>query len=313
MSQRRPLLVSAGLALSMALLVPGLVLPVLSVRGELQPAGLAPLVPSIVEAGLTPEALATIRPLMNPVALAVIELSPGGLQGALADRLSPQIIAGLSRSEPIDVYAQTRSILGAVRHLYAVGSPTAATLILLFSVIVPVAKIGLVLAAMAAHDEGRRQRTLGFVEVIAKWSMADVFWPPRRARRFPASTRRRRPSSRQPLARASTGLPAIASRPSPSSRRPHDAGSRRRVAGRSPAGHSCHLGARASVTCRASRRCPPAHGPTEGTAEDIPLSSLSLCRLRGYVLDRWRSAADRIGPALANGLPAARSGKGLAR
>jgi hypothetical protein len=175
MSQRRPLLVSAGLALSMALLVPGLVLPVLSVRGELQPAGLAPLVPSIVEAGLTPEALATIRPLMNPVALAVIELSPGGLQGALADRLSPQIIAGLSRSEPIDVYAQTRSILGAVRHLYAVGSPTAATLILLFSVIVPVAKIGLVLAAMAAHDEGRRQRTLGFVEVIAKWSMADVF------------------------------------------------------------------------------------------------------------------------------------------
>ena len=50
-----------------------------------------------------------------------------------------------------------------------------ATLILLFSVVVPFVKTALVGWAMFAADEARRRRTLTFVEAIAKWSMADVF------------------------------------------------------------------------------------------------------------------------------------------
>ena len=50
-----------------------------------------------------------------------------------------------------------------------------ATLILLFSVIVPVTKAALVAWAVFVTDERLRQRTLSFVVSIAKWSMADVF------------------------------------------------------------------------------------------------------------------------------------------
>jgi uncharacterized paraquat-inducible protein A len=62
-----------------------------------------------------------------------------------------------------------------VRHLYDVGSDTAATLILIFSVLVPFLKTTLVLWAIYRRDLARRQRVLRFVETIAKWSMADVF------------------------------------------------------------------------------------------------------------------------------------------
>jgi paraquat-inducible protein A len=73
------------------------------------------------------------------------------------------------------VYAQTRSIVGSVRHLYSVGSHTAATLILFFSIIVPLTKSLLVSWAVLQSDSARRQHALFFVEMIAKWSMADVF------------------------------------------------------------------------------------------------------------------------------------------
>ena len=74
----------------------------------------------------------------------------------------------------MEVYQQTRSIIGSVRRLYEVGSPLPATLILLFSVIVPLGKGALVAWAMFLGDDSRR-RTLRLVEAIAKWSMADVF------------------------------------------------------------------------------------------------------------------------------------------
>ena len=77
--------------------------------------------------------------------------------------------------EEVQVYEQTRSIIGSVKQLYEVGSPVPATLILLFSVVIPFGKAALVAWAMFIADAARRRRTLGFVEAIAKWSMADVF------------------------------------------------------------------------------------------------------------------------------------------
>ena len=73
------------------------------------------------------------------------------------------------------MYQQTRSIVGSVRNLYEVGSPVPATLILLFSVIVPVAKAATVAWAMVISNADRRDRALALVASIAKWSMADVF------------------------------------------------------------------------------------------------------------------------------------------
>lgn len=172
-SRRR--LVLAGLAVTIGLLIPGLVLPVIHLRGTLDPQGVSQLVPQILEQGLSDETLTTLQPMIRPGMLALIESTPGGLRGALVSRLGPEIGRAVAEGAEIEVYRQTRSILGSVRHLYRVGSATAATLILLFSVIVPFAKALLVLVAIYRRDPARRRRTLRFVEVIAKWSMADVF------------------------------------------------------------------------------------------------------------------------------------------
>ena len=165
----------AGLVVTLALLVPGLIQPVITVRGVLQPAGMADLAPRILNDGISEQSIATIKPLINPTILPLLEMSPGGLRGALVKRLGDQLSTELRNGKEIEVYQQTRSILGSVRHLYSVGSMTAATLILLFSVIVPFGKMSLVSWAVLQGNDERRRGTLHFVEMIAKWSMADVF------------------------------------------------------------------------------------------------------------------------------------------
>jgi len=168
-------LVLAGLAVTIGLLIPGLVAPVIHLRGTLDPQGIELLVPRILEDGISDETLNTLRPMLNPMMLPLIEMTPGGLKGALVTRLGPEIGRALAGGDEIEVYNQTRSILGSVRHLYRVNSTTAATLILLFSVLVPFTKALMVLWAIYRRDAASRKRTLRFVEIIAKWSMADVF------------------------------------------------------------------------------------------------------------------------------------------
>ena len=165
----------AGVLLTMGLLVPGLLLPVITVRGVLQPAGIAELAPKLLSEGISDESIAKIKPLINPSILGILEMAPGGLRGSLVKMLGDQVAGELAKGQPIVVYEQTRSILGSVQHLYSVGSSTAATLILLFSVIVPFGKALLVLLAVLVKHDGIRHHILKFVEMIAKWSMADVF------------------------------------------------------------------------------------------------------------------------------------------
>lgn len=173
-ADRRPLAL-AGLAVSFALLLPGIFAPVITVRGHLDPEGVAALAPKLLDEGLSDTAIAALRPLLNPAMLPFLDAAPGGLKTAMVSRLGAQLGARLGAGPPIEVYQQTRSILGSVRYLYRVGSPTAATLILLFSVVVPLTKAALVLWAVWHREPAARRRTLRFVETIAKWSMADVF------------------------------------------------------------------------------------------------------------------------------------------
>lgn len=165
----------ALLAISLALLVPGLILPVLTIRGVLTKDGIAQVAPMMLDKGLNEETLGTLRMMISKEALAMLQLTGGDLKKTLISRLTPQLTAALQKGVgEIEVYQQTRSILGSVQRLYEVGSPIPATLILLFSVIVPFGKAALVAWAMFM-DPSRRQRSLNFVEAIAKWSMADVF------------------------------------------------------------------------------------------------------------------------------------------
>jgi Paraquat-inducible protein A len=170
------LVVLALLAGSMVLLIPGLVYPVLTIRGVLTRDGIAHIAPTMLEKGLSDDTIAVLKSMMNPTIVSFLGATGGDLRKMIIEKLTPQVTAALQKGvDEVEVYTQTRSILSAVRRLYEVGSPVPATLILLFSVIVPFGKAALVAWATFAQDAARRRRTLAFVEAIAKWSMADVF------------------------------------------------------------------------------------------------------------------------------------------
>jgi hypothetical protein len=171
----RPLAL-ALVVVSMALLIPGLFLPVLTIRGVLTREGVARVAPMMLEKGLTDETIAVLKAMMNPSIIGFIEATGGDVRKIVIEKLGPQISASLEKNVPqVEVYEQTRSIIGAVKRLYEVGSPIPATLILLFSVIVPFGKAALVVGALFISSPRSRYLTLRFVETIAKWSMADVF------------------------------------------------------------------------------------------------------------------------------------------
>jgi hypothetical protein len=164
------------LIVSLALLLPGIFAPVLTIRGVLTREGVAHVAPMMLERGLSDETLAVLKSMMNPAIVSFLNATGGDLRKIIIERLSPQITAALQQSvTEVPIYEQTRSIIGSVRRLYEVGSPVPATLILLFSVIVPLGKAALVAWATFMVNDERRVRTLKFVEAIAKWSMADVF------------------------------------------------------------------------------------------------------------------------------------------
>ena len=164
------------LGASLALLIPGLFFPVLTIRGVLTKDGIAQVAPMMLDKGLNDETIGTLKSMMSKEALALLQFTGGDLKKTLVAKLTPQLTAALQKGGgDVEVYSQTRSILGSVQRLYEVGSPIPATLILLFSVIVPLGKAALVAWAALMHSDKARQRTLAFVELIAKWSMADVF------------------------------------------------------------------------------------------------------------------------------------------
>jgi hypothetical protein len=174
-SKPKRVVVLALVAISMALLIPGLLAPVITIRGVLTREGIAHVAPLMLQRGLNDETIEVLKSMINPAILGFLQATGSDLRKMVVDKLTPQLTAALQKSaEDVEVYSQTRSILGSVRNLYEVGSPIPATLILLFSVVVPFAKAGLVGWSLFMGETWRR-RTLGFVNLIGKWSMADVF------------------------------------------------------------------------------------------------------------------------------------------
>ena len=75
----------------------------------------------------------------------------------------------------VTVYQQTRSILGTVRELWRSADYLVSFLILLFSIIVPAAKGLMLLASIYVGKATVKKWLVLFVDLIGKWSMADVF------------------------------------------------------------------------------------------------------------------------------------------
>ena len=75
----------------------------------------------------------------------------------------------------VTVYEQTRSILGTISELWNSDDYLVSFLILLFSIVVPMTKGSMLLLSVCTATDRIRQWLIWLVDLIGKWSMADVF------------------------------------------------------------------------------------------------------------------------------------------
>ena len=75
----------------------------------------------------------------------------------------------------VTVYEQTRSILGTISELWKSDDYLVSFLILLFSIVVPMTKGSMLLISVYTATDRIRQWLIWLVDLIGKWSMADVF------------------------------------------------------------------------------------------------------------------------------------------
>ena len=75
----------------------------------------------------------------------------------------------------IQLHDTKQSIIGTIESLHKGNNTFVAILILLFSIIIPLLKALMLLAALFMKKAGIRNRLHKFVSLIGKWSMADVF------------------------------------------------------------------------------------------------------------------------------------------
>ena len=170
------LVVLSMLVVSLGLLIPGLFLPVLTIRGVLTRDGIAQVAPTMLEQGLTDETMNVLKSMMNPTIVAFIEATGGDLRKIVLDKLTPQITAALQKSVgDVEVYEQTRSISGRCGGCTRSAAPCRRRSSCSSASSCRSAKLRSSAWAMFLMPTRAAQRTLAFVEAIAKWSMADVF------------------------------------------------------------------------------------------------------------------------------------------
>lgn len=135
---------------SALLLYPGITKPVLTLSGELEKAALADFGVDLI-AGETNNS--QVRDMLNMMTR----------------------FMGLDEIEGrVEAYRTTRSIVGMAQELADNGNVLVALLIVTFSILVPVLKLGMqALALLLPGNWG--QRLLAVNSALSKWSMADVF------------------------------------------------------------------------------------------------------------------------------------------
>ena len=151
MSTSRRLLALLLIAVSLALLYPGVTQPVLTLSGTLEKSMIA-------------------------------ELGLDMLAGDEADSQTRQMLGmfssflGLDQIEgQIEAYRSTRSIWDTVNELATTGNLPVALLIVFFSLVIPVFKLCLQALALALPRVEWRAPLLWLNAALSKWSMADVF------------------------------------------------------------------------------------------------------------------------------------------
>lgn len=112
----------------------------------------------------------------NICALILILASLGCLYpGLMSAMLTLKVGTVLPLIGQLELYEATQSIIQTIQTLFQNQNYLVAWLILLFSVVVPLLKVGLLLLVLVVKDFSGRTQVLKFVAAIGKWSMADVF------------------------------------------------------------------------------------------------------------------------------------------
>ena len=152
--------------ISLALLIPGVTQPMLTLTGtidksEMTETGIDIIIDSMVEKSMKRGN----------------EKSEKDERGK-AKRMIGMItgMLGLNNIEgEIEAYSKTRSIWGTVKELFRSGNGFVGFLVMLFSIIIPVTKILLMLVGSYFYDSKNSRKAFLISSVISKWSMADVF------------------------------------------------------------------------------------------------------------------------------------------
>src|SRR5262249_48538926 len=105
MSNTRPLVFTL-LLLSFVLLIPGVLLPVLTIGGVRTRDGIAQVARTLLEKGVSDETIGVLRGLMNPTTVSMLEAMSGGdLKKGILAALTPQVTASLQKSgADVEVY-----------------------------------------------------------------------------------------------------------------------------------------------------------------------------------------------------------------
>ncbi len=95
--------------------------------------------------------------------------------GLTEPMLSIRIAAKIPLIGDFELFERTQSVIEVIKELYKANNNLVATLILLFSVIIPILKALLLMIIIAFKKWSFRKHVYRFVSAIGKWSMADVF------------------------------------------------------------------------------------------------------------------------------------------
>ena len=151
--------------ISLALLIPGVTLPMLTLTGtidkkEMTDTGIDIIVDSIVEKSMKRSNAKSEEDERGKAERMI---------GIMTGMLGLNDLKG-----EVEAYKETRSIAGTVKELFRTGNGFVGFLGMLFSIVIPVTKILLMLVAACFRGSMNSRKAFVISSVISKWSMADV-------------------------------------------------------------------------------------------------------------------------------------------
>ncbi|WP_394130832.1 paraquat-inducible protein A [Shewanella maritima] len=143
-----------SIVLSLALLIPGITQPVLTINGTIEKAQMVDTGMDMMVNAVSSGSQDSARNMLN---MAAGMLGLNDIQGS------------------VEVFHKSRSIMQTVEELYYSGNALVAILVGLFSIIIPTVKLSAMLLVLMPISLSIKQRLTQIMAVIGKWSMADVF------------------------------------------------------------------------------------------------------------------------------------------